>query len=142
MKKLFNILSEKSHILLIFWMTIIFIGSSIPGEDIPGDLPPDYVLHFLEYALLGFFSYLWVSSKIFTTNKVKALFFSFLIPSIFGIFDEFYQGFIPGRFKDPRDWLTDTLGGLFGAILCMLIFYYFYEKNGKTKAYQGNIKRS
>lgn len=37
------------------------------------------------------------------------------IASLYGITDEIHQIFVPGRFCDPLDWMTDTAGALLGA---------------------------
>ncbi|MGJ8694826.1 MAG: VanZ family protein [Verrucomicrobiaceae bacterium] len=41
-----------------------------------------------------------------------------VILSIVGIFDEWHQSFFANRTgNDPGDWLADTLGGFFGALV-------------------------
>lgn len=42
------------------------------------------------------------------------------LASAYGVTDEFHQLFVPGRFCDPADWLTDTLGATVGAVGAML----------------------
>lgn len=40
-----------------------------------------------------------------------------VIASLYGITDEFHQEFVPGRMADPVDWIVDTCGSAFGALL-------------------------
>ncbi len=112
----------KRPLLVLAWMAVIFTGSSIPGKDLPTGLPPDYLMHFLEYAILGAVAFSWTSKDLFKNNYRAALLFSTLFCSAYAVLDEIHQYFVPGRCMDPRDWLADTLGGLAGALALMLLF--------------------
>ncbi len=111
---------EKSNYLSLFWMILIFIGSSIPSSTLPGNLPPDYVSHFLEYFVLGFFINTWISTKLIKKGPIIAIILSILLCSFYGLLDEIYQSLIPGRVCDPRDWITDSIGSSIGAIVAFL----------------------
>lgn len=42
--------------------------------------------------------------------------------SLYGVFDEWHQSFVPGRMSDVNDWLADTMGALI-----FLGLYYLYR---------------
>jgi len=44
-----------------------------------------------------------------------------LVCSAYGAFDEWYQGFVPGREPDVVDWLSDTLGATLGWTAARLV---------------------
>ena len=76
--------------------------------------PVSTVAHFCEYLLLG----------IFLVNALRshlplgyAIAFAIVCASAYGLSDEFHQIFVKGRYCDPLDWLTDTLGACLGALL-------------------------
>ncbi len=101
-------------------MAIIFLGSSIPGNDIPNRMPPDYLMHFTEYSILGGLIYWWaVGEALESRHPAFVILFSLVLSSVYGLFDEFHQSFVPGRSPDLADWTADTIGGLFGATIIM-----------------------
>ncbi len=110
-------------------MILIFIGSSIPGDDMPGDMPPDYMMHFAEYAILGALSYWWAFGDLFKGIKIPSLLVASILGSTYAITDEIHQFFVPGRMMDPRDWFADTIGALFGAIFIMLFLSFNKKPN-------------
>jgi len=57
-----------------------------------------------------------------TGNLMRALLISAGWCSVFGIFDELHQHFVPGRACMWQDWLIDTAGALLGIGLVWLIF--------------------
>ncbi len=103
-------------VLAIAWAVVIFIFSAIPGDSYPkhpGFL--NYFAHFGEYLILG--SLLTVA---LTGGKLKSwqiILIAIVITSAYAASDELHQLFVPGRFGDPVDWLTDTLGASAGALL-------------------------
>lgn len=118
----------------VTWMIIIFIGSSVPGNDVPGLPTPDYMLHALEYAILGWLiAWCCTDQKMTILNNKKVdtwswLYKAVLIGSFYGITDEFHQSFIPGRCADPKDWLADTIGCLVGSLLFLAWLSYKKRK--------------
>ncbi len=102
------------HLPVIIYGSIIIIVSSIPRLK-PPDLKfyaADKLAHLAEY---GIFAYLTFRSFVnikpnMDLTMVWAISLIFLIS--FGLLDEFYQSFIPGRFSDLGDWLTDSLSAV------------------------------
>jgi VanZ family protein len=101
--------------LAVIWAAVIFCISSIPGSGFPGH--PDIlntVAHFIEYALLAVLLTLALNSpkRALWITALVAL----IIASLYGASDELHQLLgNNGRFADPLDWLTDTIGALVGA---------------------------
>lgn len=44
------------------------------------------------------------------SSKKKQIILSLAIGVIFGLLDEYYQSFQPGRFPDIADWAADSIG--------------------------------
>ena len=95
----------------------IFILSSIPGNRFP-DHPQilNFIVHFLEFFLLGFFlARAFFSMDRRTSWRIMAL--VLLISGGFGLLDELYQFSVPLRVFDPMDILNDLAGALAGGLL-------------------------
>lgn len=82
----------------------------------------DKAKHFGAYLVLGFLlSFaLHFQKKYIIFNKHSAR-FTFLIIFIYGLFDEIHQIFIPGRYFEWFDFLSDILGGLIGIFISQWI---------------------
>ncbi len=94
-----------------------------PDIDIP---QLDKVIHFSEYAifaLLIFRSFYHLGRD---PNLRRSLLLSALFVSIFALFDETYQRFVPGRHSDWRDFAVDILGAVI--ILSLLGLYRGWKK--------------
>lgn len=81
----------------------------------PAPLVPhlDKVAHFVEYALLGFFTAraLGLSGM----KAVRAAILACFGAGLFGRMDEWIQSFVPGRDSSLADWAADSLGAAAGA---------------------------
>jgi len=99
--------------------------SSIPGDpaQIPKGLeimlwvPPNWqnVLHVPVYAGLAWL-WRWALSGLIRT-ALPAVLLAILLTVGFGIFDEWYQLSVPGRYASVTDALLDVAGALLGALL-------------------------
>lgn len=105
-------------------MVAIFVLSSIPGKGggkavrFIADLDPQLqnLLHIPLFALL---QYLWLRALAAQGARGVGLFAgSLLITLGYGVFDEFHQSFVPGRYAS----LTDLLLNLTGALVGVLVF--------------------
>jgi VanZ family protein len=93
-------------------MAVIFSASSIKASDIPGEVSPfSYLFHFSEYAVLGFLALPYFS------RERRPLLYCVLFCALYGLSDELHQLFVQGRTSGLDDLLTDTLGGLIGALV-------------------------
>lgn len=104
---------------VFLWMLLIFALSSVPGGRIPKVPIPqfDKAGHFVEYGILGI---LLIRALIRSRPRIRALKLSFgalVMALLFGILDEGYQAFVPGRQSDPGDVLSDALFASLGVIL-------------------------
>ncbi len=95
MKKFLSILPR--WLPALFFMTVIFIFSSQPGDNLPNFLSWDYVVkkmgHAIGYGLLAL-SYL----HFFKYDK-KAILACLVLAVLFSATDEFHQSFVPGRHR-------------------------------------------
>lgn len=106
-------------VLAVAFAVVIFGFSHIPGESYPahpGFL--NYIAHFGEYFVLA--SLLTVAFWGGRLKPWQVMLVALMLASAYAATDEFHQYFIPGRFSDPMDWVTDTAGALFGVIATSL----------------------
>ncbi|SHK80652.1 VanZ like family protein [Clostridium cavendishii DSM 21758] len=139
-----NINKIFSWILLIGWMTIIFIMSNepakisdehsnlvlqivktlgIPIDSFFGEIAEFIVrktAHFTEYMILFFLAYKLL--RIYLDIKDTCV-FGIIIVIGYACTDEIHQLFVPGRSGMIRDVLIDTSGGIFGLFIILLIKY-------------------
>jgi VanZ family protein len=95
---------------------LIFAGSSVPaaGELLEKDLP-DYLLHSLEFAILGFLCARWLYLRSGKTGAVALQVIPFLLCTLYALTDELHQAFVPHRDASFADVVADALGCLVGA---------------------------
>jgi VanZ family protein len=100
-------------VLTLIYCSVIFILSSIPGAELSGIQTPDYILHAVEYSVLGLLLCWW---RVAAGEPVaRAVTQAIIMGSLYGITDEFHQFFVPGRCMSVSDWLADTAGSAAGA---------------------------
>jgi len=107
---------------LITVLTLIFIGSSLPGQLLAQEplLPtlPSTLEHMAEFFILGVFMY-----RALETTKVGrfSLELSLLLGSLYGFTDELHQLFVPGRVCSVFDLVFDVIGCVIGVLLMRLV---------------------
>ena len=80
--------------------------------------------HFVVYFVLGFCFFNYAKFEI---KQKKPLFFlSWGFASVFGVFDEIHQYFVPGRVCAISDMLINSAGALAG-VTCAMLVYSFYK---------------
>ena len=125
-------------ILVIIWMTIIFIMSSFNSTESSSqsnfivDIVANIfhitntstlsiiirkLAHYTEYLILG------ILVMNLNNNKSKSIYLSIIICLLYAISDEFHQFFVPGRSCQILDIAIDFLGSLTG------IFIYKLKRN-------------
>ena len=129
---------QLSIILVLIWMTIIFIMSSFNAEDSANQsnfivniianilninnisllsLIIRKLAHFTEYLILG-----TLVINMFTKNNAKKTYLlSILLCIIYAISDEIHQIFVPGRACQLKDILIDSVGSITGIYLFKLL---------------------
>ncbi len=99
---------------VVTWMAAIFAVSSMRGSNLPGGFSVQ--AHFIEYLVLAALLYIALRES---RSPLAAALIAIAIASLYGVTDEIHQSFVPQRYPDPKDWLTDTIGasiGAFGAL--------------------------
>ena len=99
-------------------MIAVSIVSHMPNAPQPdlGIEFGDKVLHATAYMILG----LLFAAALDAWRPIKPrslALWTILFCALFGFYDEIHQSFIPNRFADVFDWLADSLGGVFAALL-------------------------
>ncbi len=108
-------------LLLASWAAAIFVGSSIPGSEMPDIGETDWILHGLEYMVLGGLALNWVVSlHRFPVWSATAL--SWLGSVLYGASDELHQLLVPGRWCSLHDLAADSAGALLGVAAMALWF--------------------
>jgi len=112
---------------------IWFISSQSTLPKLPGPLLGwDKLQHLIAYATLGFAVGLWIPRPFWKHRPVRAILFSTLIGSAYGIIDEVHQYFVPGRYSDVLDWAADTLGAFLGALTLMPVMRTWNRRLNKA----------
>jgi VanZ family protein len=127
MFKLILYIRPVARYLLIAWLFMIIIVSSIPN--IPtlkihtsrSEIRLDYLLHFCEYGVLTFMAQLSFAGKEFKLSYKKLM---LIIASLilFAILDELHQKLIPGRAYSIRDIASNVTGILMMTIFTLIAF--------------------
>jgi len=113
--------------ILASWFLTIIIVSSIPSLPVLKIHTPrsvirlDYLVHFFEYGVLAFLSFLSFADSEFKLGFRK---FILIVISLilFAVFDELHQKLIPGRAFNIKDILSNTGGILVTSAFTIVIF--------------------
>jgi len=107
------------------WSALIFVLSSIPGSAfpaLPGWWNADKFVHTGIYAVLGALCWFGARGTLpHGRGAIPQVIVAALITTLYGITDEAHQAFTPLRTPDPFDVVADAVGGLLGAIACVVI---------------------
>ena len=132
---MYNYLKEhRTKILLIplilYWL-FIFIGTSLPSDNISTIIEiGDKVKHFFAYFILASLLSLNLHfQNKWNTISVNYIFFTLLICTFYGIFDELHQMYVPNRSAEFYDFLADFFGSTTGAFLV-----YFFVRIIKKRS--------
>ncbi len=125
---------SKIHVALpLAIMAAFYWLSSLPGFPHPEDpalysvfywVPPSVqnILHIPAYAILAW-SWHWALRAWVCTPSAPAI-GACSIASLYGIFDEWHQSFVPGRFASLTDVTLDCAGALLGIWLATRMIGY------------------
>jgi len=106
---------------VILWALLIFISSSIPGDDFPEIKVPmaDKIVHFFIFFVFCALTHRAVKHQTrFPFFARRHLLASVLLTVAYGMIDEAHQIFVPIRTPSVRDLLADALGAsLYVAII-------------------------
>jgi len=105
----------------ILWAIVIFILSSVPGNDYPPVFfDYSYLAHFIEFFILAILILRALGIK------EKKIYLSLAISAIYALSDELHQTFVVDRSVSVLDWLVDFLGIVTG--LKLGIYLYFKKE--------------
>jgi VanZ family protein len=122
--------------LALYWITL-FIATSIPSEALPKIAVGDKLEHFFAYMILS----ILVSLTFHFQKKIKLLntyplLSALFVVSLYGALDEWHQTFIPGRYAELLDMVSNFFGALFGIIVTY--FLVIRHSKGKKNNLYGN----
>jgi len=122
---------SKIHVALpLSFMGALYWLSSLPGTPLPDD-PALYglfyrvpssvqnALHVPAYAVLSW-AWSWALGAWLSLPSARAI-SACAIASAYGVFDEWHQSFVPGRFATLTDVTLDVAGAVLGVWLCAWI---------------------
>lgn len=87
--------------------------------------------HLSEYACMGILVYVIWSQWLRKGRKIFLL--TVLWVFVSAAADEFHQLFVPGRYCSLMDVFLDTIGGIFGMLVCMAFRKIYLKHKGKKK---------
>jgi VanZ family protein len=137
MRRIIVFLKPFAKYLLIFWTILILVVSSLPSLPTPKidtarfAIRLDYIIHFCEYGILAFLSFLSFAGNDFKMSFRKYIFISLCL-IVFAILDEFHQKLIPGRAFNVKDILSNLSGILAALLFCFMIFRNIGYKHWKV----------
>jgi VanZ family protein len=112
---------------VVLIMGIIFAVSAMPDPGAPPGGLSDKSAHFLAYAALGgAFMRALASSRVSGVTRGRAV-LAVVLTSLYGVFDEVHQHFVPGRTPDWADVAADAVGAIAGT-LGMAGALWIYER--------------
>jgi VanZ family protein len=117
--------------LIIYWI-ILFVLTTLPGNEALNIGVNDKIEHFGAYGVLSAILYLnLLFQEKYPLYKKYPATFTLVVASLYGMVDELHQIFVPGRTADIRDWLADFLGSVLGVLIIKFILI-------KLKQIEGN----
>jgi VanZ family protein len=137
MIRLIKLIRPVAKYLMVIWLLTILIVSSIPY--IPtlkihtqkAEFRLDYLMHFCEYGLLAFLTFLSFAEDEFRIGFRKAV---IIIVSLMlvAFLDELHQKLIPGRTYNINDILSNLTGIVVATIFTFIVFRLIRKSLKKT----------
>lgn len=91
-------------------MAVIFVASSIPDlQTLPGHVS-DKTAHFSVYAGLALALLRGRANMRWTEMTWRTGLWAVGVSGLYGVTDEWHQGFVPGRTVSAADWVADITG--------------------------------
>lgn len=109
-----------------------FLGDGVALASIDWLLPYldtyiSWVAHFVEFGALAVAFYWGLRRQ--WPDEARALLYAWLATVLYGVTDEWHQSFVPGRYPDVRDILTDAAG----AAVALLVVWVVEGRRTKSK---------
>ncbi|MDZ7829142.1 MAG: VanZ family protein [Halofilum sp. (in: g-proteobacteria)] len=127
--------SPRPWIAPALYMLLVVALSSIPGSGGNGTEPgpfawvPSLISNALHLPLYAGLAFLWARALVTGAGlvPVRATIIALAIAAAFGVFDELYQGLVPGRSTSLQDWLANAVGAAAGC----LVYLRFHRARGR-----------
>jgi len=99
-------------LLPVVWAIFIYLGSSVPGKEIPGVVSQtSIILHIVEYAVLSMLSiHALVAENDQSQSRREHCLWVFVLTVVYAVADELHQAFVPGREAHVGDLVADAVG--------------------------------
>ncbi len=110
--------TKAGGLLVLLYIILIFVLSSIPGDQLSIPSGMDYILHIIEYMVLSFLICYTVFLRYEGFYPYPVLCFSLAV----GIINEIYQIVVPLRTASVMDVLADAVGAFVGIWVFALLF--------------------
>lgn len=118
-------------LLCVLYTIAIFSVSSIPGGDVPG-------VEWIDMSLLHIPMFFILSYLIFRTLERKGVIFAvaiaIILSTLYGVFDEIHQIYVPGRDFSTLDIFLDFFGS-------SIIVFKVWHKSNLLINFRGRIIR-
>jgi VanZ family protein len=112
---------KRARSIAMAWTLLIFILCFLPGSELP-DVDIPFIDKWAHLVLFGVFSFLWLCAT--PTRDMSFLFILLLITVFTGWLVEYIQGhYVSGRTQDDMDTIADSVGGLIGIVVFVILFY-------------------
>lgn len=99
-------------------MGLIFCASSIPGSDIPPIFAyQDIAYHFFIYLILSILCLRALKKTCLGIKMLEAVLFTTIFGILYGVTDEWHQGFISYRSVSGFDVFVDSIGSIAGSLV-------------------------
>ncbi len=98
------------------FMALLFLVSSTGDLMLPLAFP-DKLLHLAAYTVLGLLFLRALHGGIPNALRLLPVSLAVVCTAAYGGLDEFYQGFVDGRIRDPYDFAADLAGALLATVL-------------------------
>jgi hypothetical protein len=118
----------------VLWAALIFILSAQPGTGVFPEHPDflNVVAHFCLYLVFAVLIALAFNSP--NSPLWKTALIALVIASLYAVSDELHQLIDNnGRFADPFDWLTDTIGAFVGAAATIWVLSAHKVKQSRAR---------
>ena len=119
--------------LVVYWVTLL-VATHVPSSsDEPSSAAShDKLDHWIAFAGLAFllmwaFWACWGRLRPWTVMGIAA---------IYGVLDEWLQGFVPTRVPDVWDWVADVVGAGFGTAMAMVTVLWVARRTARRPAAQ------
>lgn len=111
-------------VLAVYWPALFILGHIPIPDVIQGADVSDKSLHFLAYLILAFLLWSAVSGGQKVSWRRAAPWLVLFVIVVYGILDEWLQGYVAGRSSDVRDFVADMVGTLVCLILCSFLAFW------------------